>query len=192
MRPSILCSERLSRMQCVLTQAGGKMSVRDLKRSFAIWPWEIEQAATLGWVKVYIRAGKGRKGRPSRVVELATQDRLANFSLPPARNQIPREISARHQLFATRAAKECVARGFKALGFATIVAAYIKTYNPRSYAGARASASRLVRHPHVRAVMQWSYAQVAGEISVIEQMPTTALGIWRRLRELENWRAVVH
>ena len=26
------------------------MSVRDLMQSFAIWPWEIEQAAELGWL----------------------------------------------------------------------------------------------------------------------------------------------
>ena len=44
-----------------------------------------------------------------------------------------------------RAAEECVPRGIKALGFPGVVAAYIKTYNPRSYAGARASASRLMR-----------------------------------------------
>ena len=136
-------------------------------------------------------SGKRAQGRRSRIVELVTQDRLANLPLPPARNQIPREISARHQLFAMRAARECVIRGIKALGFSGIVAAYIKTYNPRSYAGARASASRLVRHPHVRAAMQWSYAQVTDEIPVGERMPTTRLGIWQRLRELGNWRARV-
>jgi hypothetical protein len=56
----------------------------------------------------------------------------------------------------------------KALGFPGIVAAYIQTYNPRSYVGARASASRLLRHPHVRAAMQWSYAQVNNEIPIGE------------------------
>jgi hypothetical protein len=45
------------------------------------------------------------------------------------------EISVRHQLFAMRAVWECVPRGIKALGFPGIVAAYIKTYNPRSYGG---------------------------------------------------------
>ena len=44
-----------------------------------------------------------------------------------------------------------VLRGTKALGFPGIAAASIKTYNPRSYAGARASAYRLVRHPNVKA-----------------------------------------
>ena len=119
------------------------MSVRDLRRSFAIWPWEVEQAAALGWLNLYVRAGKGHRGRPSRVAELITQDRPVNVTLPPARNEIPRQISVRHQLFARRAAREGVPRGIKALGFRDIVAAYTKTYNPRSYAGARASASRL-------------------------------------------------
>ena len=54
MRPSILCHERLLRIQRVLNRAGGKMSVRGLRRSFAIWPWEVEQAASLGWLKVYM------------------------------------------------------------------------------------------------------------------------------------------
>jgi hypothetical protein len=47
--------------------------------------------------------------------------------------------------------------------------------------GARASASRLVRHPHIRAATQWLYAQVAHEIPNKEPMPTTAIGIWLRL-----------
>ena len=92
----------------------------------------------------------------------------------------------RHQLFAMRAASECVPRGSKALRFPGLVAAYIKTYNPHSYAGARASVSRLMRHPHVRAAMQWFYARMNNEIA--EQMPTTAIGIWLRLHELGNWR----
>jgi hypothetical protein len=162
------------------------MSVRDLMRSFAILPWEVEQAAALGWLKLYVEAGKRGKGRPSRVAELIPHDLLSNPPLPPARNQIPREISVRHQLFATRAVWECVPRGIKALGFPGIVAAYIKTYNPRSYGGARASASRLMRHPHVRAATQWHYAKMSNEIPDAEPMPATRRAIWSRLRELKN------
>jgi hypothetical protein len=185
MRPPTLCLERLLRIQGVLNRAGGEMSVRNLRRSFAIWPWEVEQAAALGWLKLNVQGGRGRR---SRIVELVAQDRLAHLPLPPARDQIPREISKRHQLFAMRAARECVPRGVKALGFRGIVAAYVRTYNPRSYAGARASASRLMGHPHVRAAMQWSYAQMSDELPREEPMPTTAKGIWLRLHELGNWR----
>jgi hypothetical protein len=77
----------------VLNRVGGKMSVRDLMRSFAIQPWELEQAAALGWLKLYLQPGKGGRGRSSRIAELITQDKTANLPVPPARNQIPREIS---------------------------------------------------------------------------------------------------
>jgi hypothetical protein len=58
---------------------------------------------------------KGARGRPSRGAELISAERMANLPLPPARNQIPREISVRHQLFAMRAAWERVPRGNKTL-----------------------------------------------------------------------------
>jgi hypothetical protein len=72
----------------------------------------------------------------------------------------------------------CVQRGeldanSRSPGFPGTVPAYIRTYNPRSYAGARASASRLVRHL-LQAAMQWLYAQVSNGIPNKEPMPTTA------------------
>jgi len=165
------------------------MSVRDLGRSFAIHPWEIEQAAVLGWLKLYLQPGKGGKGRPSQVAELIPLDYLANLPLPPYRNQIPREISVRHQQFAMRAVWLCVPRGIKKLGLPGIVTAYIITYEPRSYAGARASASRLMRHPHVRAVMRWERAKMWGEIPHAEVRPATERAIWMHLRSLRDREA---
>ena len=100
MRPQSLCLERPDRVRRVRNRAAGKMTVRELMRSFAIRPWKIEQAATLGWVKVYIRAGKGGKGRPSRVVELNTQDRLADSSCLRSATKSPKAINMRHQSFA--------------------------------------------------------------------------------------------
>lgn len=44
MRPLILCGERLYRVQRILERFGGKVSLRDLRRSFVIFNWEIEQA----------------------------------------------------------------------------------------------------------------------------------------------------
>jgi hypothetical protein len=176
-KPFILCRERLSRIQFVLNRAGGKMSVRNLMRSFEIRPWEVEQAAALGWVKLYIQPGKGGRGRSSRIAEIISPDRTANLPLPPYRNQIPREISVAHQLFAMRAVWECVPWGIKikklGLRLPGIVTAYLKTYNPRSYAGARASASRLCKHPNVRAVMRWERAKMWGEIPAAELIPVT-------------------
>lgn len=70
------------------------------------------------------------------------------------------------------------------------VEAYLRTC-PRTQkrATARASASRLMRHPHVRAAMQWFYARLSREIPREEPMPNTASGIWVRLAELGCWRA---
>jgi hypothetical protein len=189
MRPLTLCRERLLRIQTVLNRVGGEKSLRDLMRSFAIRPWELEQAAALGWLKLYVRPGKGGKGRPSRVAELIPQDQLpTGRSLPPYRNQIPREIGVRHQQFAMRAVWLCVPWGIKKLGLPGIVTAYIITYHPRSYVGARASASRLMRHPHVKALMQWHYAKMRGEIPAGELMPPTEADILVRLRGLRDVR----
>jgi hypothetical protein len=55
MRRLILCLERLQRIQRVLNRARGAMPVRDITRSFAIWPWEIRQAAELGWLRIVTR-----------------------------------------------------------------------------------------------------------------------------------------
>ena len=41
----------------------------------------------------------------------------------------------------------------------------------------------------IEPTMQWLYAQVSNEIPDKEPLPTTAIGIWLRLRELGNWRA---
>lgn len=163
------------------------MSVRDLMRSFAISPWEIEQAAELRWLRIVTRRPSGR-GRPSRVAELRDE---RNAKLPKPRRQIEPEISTRHWLFAMRAAKKCCPGGMRAFGFNIpgIVTAYIETYQPKSRAGARASASRLMRRPHVKAAMQWFYAQMAREIARDEPMPETVSGIRARLAELGCWRA---
>ena len=48
------------------------MSLRDLTRSFAIWPWEIEQAAELGWLHITLRR-RADRGRPVRLAELCVE-----------------------------------------------------------------------------------------------------------------------
>ena len=78
------------------------MSVRDLMRSFAIWPWEIEQAAELGWLRIVTRRPSGR-GRPSRVAELSDE---RNVKLPQPRRQIEKRIAVHHELFAMRSVFE--------------------------------------------------------------------------------------
>jgi hypothetical protein len=36
------------------------MSLGDLARGLAIWPWEIEQAAELGWLRIVVRSRSSR------------------------------------------------------------------------------------------------------------------------------------
>ena len=110
------------------------------------------------------------RSHPSRAVALITKDQVANL---PARNQIPREISVCHQSFAMHALWERTPRGIRTLGFPGTVGAYIKTYNPRNYTGARASASRLMRHPHVNTAMQWVNTRSKGSPTSFIKQTTT-------------------
>jgi hypothetical protein len=184
MRPLILCRERLDRIQRVLKRLGGKASMRDLWRSYAIREWEIEQAAELGWLTITIR--KPRVGRPSRIVEFRG---LHNAKFPPPRWSIEKEISIRHWWFALRSVCQSVKHGMRRWGFPPTVWAYVETYHPRSRNGAHASTWRLLRCPDVRSARQWFYAQSGRELPPGEEMPRTARGIRDRLRELGSWRA---
>ena len=83
------------------------MSLRDLARSFAIWPWEIEQAAELGWLRITLRR-RSDGGRPVRLAELCDEK---DARLPRPRRQIEPEISGRHRLFAMRTVYECCPGG---------------------------------------------------------------------------------
>ena len=185
MRPLILCRERLGRIRRVLTQLGGSASMRDLWRSYAIYDWEIEQAAEMGWVTITNR--KPRVGRPSRVVEFCG---LQNAKIPLPRWCMEKEISIRHWWFALRSVTEAVKHGARLgrLVLPGIVSAYVNTYHPRSRNGAYASASRLLKRRDVRAAQQWFCAE-CHELPRGEPMPRTASGIQKRLRELGNWRA---
>ena len=150
------------------------MSVRDLMRSFAISPWEIEQAAELRRLRIVTRRPSGR-GRPSRVAELRDE----KMQSCPSRVGKSSLKSARDTGYLRCAQREMCPGGMRAFGFNIpgIVTTYIETYQPKSRAGARASASRLMRRPHVKAAMQWFYAQMAREIPGDEPMPETGSGI---------------
>ena len=69
------------------------------------------------------------------------------------------------------------------------VGAYLRIYpNALSRAGARAS--RLTRHPHVRAATRWFRAGALTDAILDEvPMPNTVTGIRQRLSELGNWRS---
>jgi len=66
-----LCRERLDRLKDVLDRQGGSETIRQLNRRFAIWEWEVEQAAVLGWVTIETR--NPATGRPSRIARKLSQ-----------------------------------------------------------------------------------------------------------------------
>jgi hypothetical protein len=115
--------------------------------------------------------------RSVRLAELSTGK---DARMPRPRRQIALK-SARHRLFAMRAVYKCCARGGRTFGttIPPIVEAYLLSYSGcRNRAAARASASRLMQHPRVRAAMQWFYASFSREIPGEEPMPRTASAIW--------------
>lgn len=186
MKPLILCRERWERIESVLGKHGGKASLRDLERSYGIRPWEVEQSVELGWLT--ITTLKPRVGRPSRVAEFRDYTNASVPALPQWRCMIENEISFTHRAFAIEC-MDCLPHGRRDIGCPPFVEAYLRVYRPRSRRGARASVSRLLRHPDVRAMRQWHFAQINREISIFERMPDTASGIWQRLREVGSWRA---
>lgn len=187
MRPPTLCRERLNRLLLVLQHQGGSETVRQLERRFSIWRWEVEQAATLGWV--VIETHKPRTGRPSNIAkfpsdstpEIVSKSQAAK--LPPWRRQIDKEISHRHWWFALRSTHEAIKGGSSYFWrIPPYVDAYQRTYgNARNRAGARASMSRLLKHPDVKAARAWWYAVINQRVPQDEDMPQTAAAIRERL-----------
>jgi hypothetical protein len=78
----------------VLDRCGGTASIRDLRRSWGIQEWEVEQSAQLGWLDITVQ--KPRTGRPSRKVAFRDYD-YAKFQpkFPPFRSDLERPISTR-------------------------------------------------------------------------------------------------
>lgn len=153
MRGHTLCRERLEYLLGVLERHDGRLSIRDLWRSYVIGPNEIRQAEELGWIKTYQR--KPPTGRPSEIVETVSKTLVAKY--PPYRSEIPVLISMRHWRFAEAYLTiwpYCNGRK-----------AYQAVFpRARSNAGARASASRLLKTPEVRAALAWIRAQTDREL----------------------------
>ncbi len=176
-----LCRERLDRLLRVLQRQGGSETVRQLVRSFGLWRWEIEQAEQLGWIALEIR--KPPTGRPSLVAREVSNPTAAK--LPPWRYQIPKPISHRHWLFALESIK-AVKRGCNLIWhFPCFTEAYLAAYKGvKSRRGATVSASRVLRHPDVRATRAWFRAQMNRKVPIGEFMPESAVAIWERLRNV--------
>jgi hypothetical protein len=178
MKPLTLCRERLNRLLLVLARQGGTETLRQLERRFRIWRWEVEQTADLGWLE--IETLKPRTGRPSQIVRVSKNP---SAKLPPWRRQIEKEICIRHWWFALRSTHQAIKGGSNWFWrIPPYVDAYQRTYRKASSrAGARASMSRLLHHPDVKAARAWWYAKINNRIPQEEDMPATASAIWRRL-----------
>ena len=181
-----LCLERLTRIQHVLNENAGSLTVRDFARTFSVWEWELEQAATLGWIHIEIR--KPHTGRPSRIVKIVSKPDTAK--LPPYRWQIERRIRIRHWNFAFHSVYSAIRGGSSFLWrIPPYTDAYLMAFPAaKNRRAAAASMSRLLRRDDVRAARAWFFSKVSQEISRDEPMPDTARAIWQRLRELGSWR----
>ncbi len=189
MHSLLLCRERLDRIKRILARNAGALTVRTLSRSYHVQPWEIEQAAALGWLEIITR--KPHTGRPSRIVREVSKPEGAK--LPPFRWQMEKPISYRHAHFARlsthamhRGSRWLAARG---MGLPCTTDVYQHAF-PRALKrnAAAASASRLSRRNDVKAARAWHYARFDGEIPRDEPMPRTVSAIIQRLREVRSWR----
>ena len=72
----------------------------------------------------------------------------------------------------------------------TAYVAYLKAFPAaKSKAGAGASASRVLRKPHVRAAIQWTFVDVMDFETNTEGLhPQTTVEIWDTLHRLGSWR----
>lgn len=148
--------------------------MRNLSRIHWLRPWEIEQAAELGWIE--IETIQPPTGRPSRVARILNNHLSAKA--PPWRNEIPSTLSIRHENFVI---ESCMpGPGFSV---ASATSAYLKSFPAcKSRAAAAAGASRLLKRPMIRAARLWF--RRTGLAYLDEPMPPTPEGIRKRLREM--------
>lgn len=179
MRPLILCRERLLRILSILDRKGGEVSVRDLYRTFGIFEWEVMQAEALGWLT--ITTVKPTTGRPAVIAKKVSNPVAAK--LPPPRWDIPSDISFRHWNF--------VFAYLSTWPPCNATAAYLASFhNARTKAGARASASRLLKHPDIKAALAWIRACSDGDFPASEKTthPTSAAEMRRIFVQMGYWR----
>ena len=183
MRHSLLCRERLERIECILNRAAGEpVTVRDFTRRYDVWKWELEQAADLGWIEIIVR--KPRTGRPSPAVKFQEHSENPPAKLPPPRWAMEKMISCRHFNFAMQAAN-ALKRGNRTIVYLQCMTdAYLKSFpHARKRHVATSSMSRLLKHPDVKAARAWYFAKVNLKIPFSEPMPQTRQGIRIKLNE---------
>jgi hypothetical protein len=176
--------ESLDRLLLILEREGGAETRRQLSRLYSFQSWEIEEAEAMGFVRIEMR--KPKTGRPSKVARLS-KSQPRNYL--PSRSKIGRRIKYNHERFAFLTVFESLKGSNRYSGLPGYVESYLKAYpGAKSRAGAYASCSRLLRHPHVFAARQWFYAQLCGEVPGIP-FPCYEPEIWEQLDAFGSWRA---
>lgn len=180
------CRERLDRLLEVLERCGGRETLRQLDRIYAIRRFEVLEAERLGWVE--IGSQKPPTGRPSTVVRLSGNQAA---KLPPPRFSMERPISIRHWRFARLTVYRSRHRGGVLSGLPGHVESYLAVYpQAKSRRGAYASCSRLMNHPNVFAAQQWHYAVANHEVPrAMAGTPRTPGEIWDFLEHHGSHRA---
>jgi hypothetical protein len=77
MKSHTLCRERLEYLLEVLERHEGRLSIRNLWRSYVIAAYEIRQAEELGWIRTFTH--KPPRGRPSRICEKVSKTLVAKY-----------------------------------------------------------------------------------------------------------------
>lgn len=205
--PPPLTRDRLAIIIRALQRRGGEMKRRDLKRFSGIEWWEIDQAAEKGFIITEKR--KPHTGRPSEWAVLngrptATHpfwqpknnavgnpvSRNYPTKLPPAPDPSDRRINPREWQFAFWYAYGEFKPGAGPLGFRRRAwVAYMKSFpNCVSKAGARASASRLLRRQQARAAIAWEFAKLDRCPNLCLFFPERPSEIWNTLHRLGSKR----
>jgi hypothetical protein len=185
MKPEILTLERLRIIEGAIERHGGEVSLRYFQRNHGLRRSIIKEAEESGFIESFER--KPRIGRPSILVKKVSK--LYPTELPPWRCETDDLISIRHWNFAWAFVFGEMAPGMFSFKRRAYIA-YQKTFpNAKSVTGARASSSRLLRKSHVRAAIQWAFADVRNHHRKLDQIyrPRTESEIRQILKELGSY-----
>lgn len=183
--PFILTQEHLAAIERAIEKNGGEITTRNLDRIYGLyWPI-IEQAEAEGFIEFFER--KGKTGRPSILAKKVSNSHPTKPL--PQRWQVEDLISRKHWRFAFYYVMGELGPGLFSFRRRAYVA-YQKAYpSATSKAGAKASASRLLRKPGIRAAIQWEFAKLSCEEEGYSLFPQTADEVWDALREIGSFRA---
>lgn len=206
--PPPLTLERLGLIIRALGRRGGQMKRRDLNRYHGIEWWEIDQAEEQGFILTEKR--KPKTGRPSEWAILAGRPTATHpfwepknpadrnqvskkhpTKLPPPRRSFERRINRHEWDFAFWYVCGEIDPNLWPFGFRRRAwVAYMKAYpRCRSEAGARASASRLMKRPTTQAAIAWHFAKLDRCADLHRFFPETPTEIWSVLHRLGSQRA---